>query len=73
MVKSDRIGTVPIRAVTASFSEPFTEALPLYPPDIKEQKRTAIYLRQIHISVLMFHTVLVNGFKECVINVLFTT
>lgn len=37
VVKSDRIGTVPIRAVTASFSEPFTEALPLYPPDIKEQ------------------------------------
>lgn len=41
-------------------------------PGIKKQKN-CIYLRQIHISALMFHTVLLNGFKECVINVLFAT
>lgn len=42
MVKGDRIGKVPVRAVTAYFSNQFVEVSPLTPPDIKEQKRIAV-------------------------------
>lgn len=69
MVKSDGIGKVPVRAITAYFLWP-VETSPL--PEIEEQNKLCLSKTNSQL-ILISYTVLANDFKECVINAVFAT
>lgn len=71
MVKSDGVGKVPVGAVTAYFLWSVCGGVTShFLPDTEEQNK-------LHFSKTNSHrnpdTVLVDGFKECVIHVVFAT
>lgn len=73
MVKSDRIGKVLSGQYMLIFLSSFVEVSPWTLHQTVRSQEKCIYLRQLHILILIRHTVLVNDFKECVIRVLFAT
>lgn len=73
MVKSDRIGKVLSGQYMLIFLSSFVEVSPWTLHQTVRSQEKCIDLRQLHILILIRHTVLVNDFKECVIRVLFAT
>lgn len=67
------VGKVPVRTVTVYVLWSFAEVSPLTFYQLLRSKTNCISLRQIHMEILIIHTVLVNDFKECVTQALFAT